>query len=223
MTQDKIKEILDTLNTLNEYLLSLPDDMLLNIDPRDNESVEKGLIFIKEFNDSLSQFTINSNRIETQIKKYFSINPEEEDVQRENIQDNKNFRIIKELDNSTAHTLDENFTYKRPFGFVLGNSAYKGLKTWKNLYLQVLKELKIKDSQRFAKLPDEEKFISRRGNPLFSRKKDGVRLAERFGSDFYLEMNLSANQIKSSIKDLLEYFGINYKEMKIYFREDRNG
>ena len=144
-------------------------------------------------------------------------------MQRENIQDNKNFRIIKELDNSTAHTLDENFTYKRPFGFVLGNSAYKGLKTWKNLYLQVLKELKIKDSQRFAKLPDEEKFISRRGNPLFSRKKDGVRLAERFGSDFYLEMNLSANQIKSSIKDLLEYFGINYKEMKIYFREDRNG
>ena len=35
MTANKIKEIIDMLNTLNEYLLSLPDDMLLNIDPRD--------------------------------------------------------------------------------------------------------------------------------------------------------------------------------------------
>ncbi|MEI6222966.1 MAG: hypothetical protein WCP97_09475 [bacterium] len=39
MTQhDKIKQILDTLNNLQENLLSLPDDMLLSIDPRDNDS-----------------------------------------------------------------------------------------------------------------------------------------------------------------------------------------
>jgi len=206
------------LNTLNEYLLSLPEDILLNIDPRDNKSIEKGFTFIKEFNDSVSQFTINSNRVETQIKKYFSINPEEEDVQRENIQDNKN--LIKELNNLPNHTLDENFTYKRPFGFVLGNLAYKGVKTWKNLYVLFLKELKNRDSQRFARLTDEEKFVSRRGNPLFSRKKEEVRVAEQLDSGFYLEVNLSANHIRNSIKDLLEYFGINYKEMKIYFRQD---
>ena len=104
MTQNKIKEILDMLNVLNEYFLSLPDDMLLNIDPRDNQSLENGLNFIKEFNDGLSQFVIDSNRIESLIKKYFSINPEEEDVQQESTEGNKNIRIKKELDNSAKIT-----------------------------------------------------------------------------------------------------------------------
>jgi len=43
MTQNQIKEIMDMLNTLQEDLLSLPDEMLLNIDPRDNESIENGM------------------------------------------------------------------------------------------------------------------------------------------------------------------------------------
>ncbi len=38
MIQNKIKEILDTLNNLQENLLFLPDDILLSIDPREHES-----------------------------------------------------------------------------------------------------------------------------------------------------------------------------------------
>ena len=68
MTQDKIKEILDMLNTLTEYLLSIPDDMLLVIDPRDNESLQD-MQFIMKFNDSLSEFTKSSSSIDAQIKK----------------------------------------------------------------------------------------------------------------------------------------------------------
>jgi len=54
MTQNKIKEILDTLNNLQENLLSLPDDMWDNIDPRDNESLKPGTQFIMEYNDNLN-------------------------------------------------------------------------------------------------------------------------------------------------------------------------
>ena len=95
MTQDKIKEILDMLNTLNEYFLSLPDDMFLDINPRDNNSLETGVNFIKEFNNSLLYFTTGSNEIEAQIKNYFSINIEE-DIQKENIDDGRSIRSIKE-------------------------------------------------------------------------------------------------------------------------------
>jgi hypothetical protein len=222
MNQNNMKKILDMLNILNEDFLSLPDEMLLDINPRDNESLDKGLNFIKEFNDNLSQFTTVSNKIESQIKKYFGINPEEEDLEKEVAKDNQSKRIIKELDESVPHTLDEIFKYKRPYGFVLLDSAYKGLKTWKNLYIQVLKELKNYEPQRFSKLPEEKRFISNRGNPLFSRKKDGLRVAERLDSDFYVEVNLSANSIKDSIIGLLSYFDINSKEMRIYLREDRD-
>ena len=104
MNQNNMKEILDMLNILNEDFLSLPDEMLLDINPRDNESLDKGLNFIKEFNDNLSQFTTVSNKIEFQIKKYFGINPEEEDLEKEVAKDNESKRIIKELDESVPHT-----------------------------------------------------------------------------------------------------------------------
>jgi len=57
MTEDKRKQILDMLDTLQEHLLTLPDDMLLNIDPRDNESLQSGLEFIKQYNENLNEFT----------------------------------------------------------------------------------------------------------------------------------------------------------------------
>jgi hypothetical protein len=222
MTQDKIKEILDMLNTLNEYFLSLPDDMLLNVDPRDNESLEKGFCFIKEFNDSLSEFIISSNKIELQIKNYFAINPEDDDLEKESVQDKKEKQIIKEFNDATLHTLDENFTYQRPYGFVLRGSAYKGLKTWKSFYMQVLRELKEYNSDQFFQLPEETQFVSKRGRPFFARSSDELRIAERLDTDFYIEVNLSANAIRNIIIDLLEHFAIDSKEMKIYLREDNS-
>ena len=172
------------LNTLNEYFLSLPDDMFLDINPRDNNSLETGVNFIKEFNNSLLYFTTGSNEIEAQIKNYFSINIEE-DIQKENIDDGRSIRSIKELDNSKSYSLDEDFTYKRPFGFVLQGSAYKGLKTWKGLYVSVLKELQAIDISRFSGLTEEEDFISSRGNHLFSSKPEGLRVSEKLATDFY--------------------------------------
>jgi hypothetical protein len=222
MTQIKIKEILDMLNTLNEYFLSLPDDMLLGIDPRDNESLERGFQFIRQFNDSLSDFTSSSAKIEAQIKKYFSINPEEDDVEKESSKENINKRIVKELDKTESHSLDENFTYKRPYGFVLADAAYKGIKTWKSLYMQALKELNAQNSELFLKLPEEERFISKRGNSLFSKDGSELRIPEELFSGFFVEINLSANHIRNNIKELLEHFEIKYKEFKIYLREDRD-
>jgi len=222
MRQGKINEILDRLNTLQEDLLSLPDDILLSIDPRDNESLENGTQFLKSFNESLSQFANSASGVEAQIKEHFGINPEEEDVERETIGRQKRERIVQELDKTARHSLDENFTYKRPFGFILENAAYKGIKTWKNLYLHVLKILKEKDPEKFNHLPNEERFISNRGNPLFARGKSKLRIEEKVGPEFYAEINLSANNIRDNIKALLAYFQIGPDNMQIFLREDRD-
>jgi len=222
MTQNKIKEMLDMLNTLNEYFLSLPDDMLLGIDPRDNESLDTNCRFIKQFNDSLSDFTNSSAKIESQIKKYFSINPEEDDVEKETIEGNGKKRIIRELDRTECYSLDANFTYKRPFGFVLYDTAYKGIKTWKSLYLQVLKELYAQFPEKFLLLPSEEIFISKRGNPLFSLNSTELRVFEELFSGFFVELNLPANNIIRNIKELLKYFDLSESEFKVYLREDRD-
>jgi len=222
MTQNKIKEILDTLNNLQENLLSLPDDMLLSIDPRDNESLDQGTQFIKAYNDSLSQFTESSARIAQMVKAHFGINPEEDDVVKESGNRLQRERLIAELDQTVSHTLNENFTYKRPYGFILGETAYKGLKTWKTLYLLVLAMLQTADPEKFATLPRTERFISSRGKPLLSANEHDLRLGEKLKSGLYVEVNLSANSLLKYTKDLLEHFGLDPKIMKIYLREDRD-
>lgn len=222
MTKEKIKAILDRIDTLQEQLLSLPDDMLLSIDPRDNESLEQGLNFIKAYNENLNQFTISSTKLAEQVKTYLGINPEEDELEQESNNRIKRDRIIKELDKTSPHMLDEDFTYKRPFGFILQDSAIKGLKTWKNMYLHVLNLLRVKDSNKFSGLPKDEKFISKRGNPLFSKTGKDLRVAEKLNEGFFVEVNLSANMIRNNIKELLSYFDIEPLSMKVYLREDRD-
>jgi hypothetical protein len=222
MTQSNIKQILDMLDTLQEQLLSLPDDMLLSIDPRDNESLVNGTAFIKTFNDNLSHFTESSRKIASQLKTYFDINPEEEELVQESVNQSRRDRIIKELDKSTPHQLTEDFTYKRPYGFVLAENAYKGLKTWKSLYIHVLSILDRYDNTRFRSLVKESKFISKRGNPLFAKNVEPLRVAEKYDDAFFIEVNLSANMIRNNIIDLLLHFNIKPEEMKIYLREDRD-
>ena len=223
MTQhDKIKQILDTLNNLQENLLSLPDDMLLSIDPRDNESLAQGTKFIMAYNDSLSQFTGSSAKIAQMIKAHFGINPEEDDVVKESSNRQQRERLIAELDKTEPHYLGENFTWKRPYGFILGETAYKGLKTWKTLYLLVLNMLQATDPAKFAAIPETERFISNRGKPLLSSNEDDLRLGEQLDSGLYAEINLSANALLKYIKELLEHFGLDPRRMKIYLREDRD-
>ncbi len=222
MTKDKIKEILDSLNTLQEQLLSMPDDMLLNIDPRDNESLEHGYQFITTFNNILEDFTGSSHKIADLIKQHFKVNPEVEDVETDKADRQSRERIIRELDTATPHTLVEDFTYKRPYGFILGDAAYKGLKTWRNLYVYVLRVLKNENQEKFYRLTSEEKFISNRGNPQFSTNEDDLWVGEKIEHGFYAEVNRSANYLRNNIKTLLEHFEIPPENMKIYLREDRD-
>lgn len=222
MNKEKIKMIYDSLIDIHEKLLALPDDIHLDIDPRDNESLENGMKFLRSYNNNLTDFTKATNKISENLRSYFKINPEGENVEGESSDSDRKKRIIQELDKNEPHTLDEDFIYKRPYGFILEGSAFKGLKTWKILYLKVLEVLTKNNSERFKKLPETEDFISKRGNPLFSRNEQDLRVAEKIEDYFFVEVNLSANQIRNNIKQLLEYFSLNPANMKIYLREDRD-
>jgi len=222
MNKEKIKIIYDSLVDVQEKLLSLPDDIHLDIDPRDNKSLENGMKFLRNYNNNLTDFTKAANKISVNLRNYFKINPEDENVEGESFNNDRRERIIQELDKTKPYTLDENFTYKRPYGFILESSAFKGIKTWKSLYLKVLEVLKKNNFEKFKRLPEIETFISKRGNPLFSKKEQDLRVAEKIENYFFVEVNLSANHIRNNIKQLLEYFSLNPANMKIYLREDRD-
>lgn len=223
MSENEIKRILDMMDETLEKLLALPDDMHLNIDPRDNTSLKEGYEFISAFNDDLDAYSKLTQNLKKRIEKHFTVNSETEEIEQSHDIKDKRQRIIAELDKTQPHELNENFTYKRPYGFVLGNNAQKGLKTWKSLYLEILSELSRVDSKKFNSLPKEPKFISKRGNPGFSIEESPLRVSEKpQGFNFFVEVNLSANNIRDNIISLLDHFNIPTNSLKIYLREDRD-
>lgn len=220
--KNRIKALVDSLNHVQEELLALPDEMLRSIDPRDNESLEDGMAFIKDYNNRLSTFSVCARVLSEQLKEYFEVDPESDEVECDAGQEESRVRIVKELDQTEPHSLEESFTHKRPFGFVLGERAFKGLKTWKSLYLNVLDHLHELEPVRFEELHEEKRFISKRGNPFFTKDATEVRVAHDVPGEQMAEINLSANRIARNIGELLDHFGMEQQAIKIYLREDRD-
>jgi len=107
----------------------------------------------------------------------------------------RNERIITELNREEPHTLDEDFTYKRPHGFILDGQATTGLTTWQRLYQLVCQQLFARDDQRFRSLIDHAEFISNRGHHTVTTDAGSLRKPLAVGGDLYMEANLSANSI----------------------------
>lgn len=220
----KIQQTLSQLAEVNEQLISLADDIWLDIDPRDNESIAAGAQFLQNYNQSTEQLSQAAAAIEQQLSQYFQQNSEslQPIIEQGSDDSQKNQRMIKELDRSKAYSLRDNFTFKRPYGFVLNGIAYTQITTWKAIYLKVLDILHSAEPNKFAALVTEQRFISSRGNPLFAHQKEKLRVAHALPAGFYTEVNMSANTIKDALIQVLEYFSIDESNMKIYLREDRD-
>ncbi|AUB83830.1 hypothetical protein [Candidatus Thiodictyon syntrophicum] len=131
-------------------------------------------------------------------------------------------RIIRDLDQRQAYGLTEDFTFKRPYGFQLGNEAQAEVNTWRRLYELLCLHLERHDPERFARLPDDPIFTTRRGNRSFARDPINLRSAMALPSGVYAEVNLSANHLRDQIKTLLDTFSIERQTLRIYLRQDRD-
>lgn len=219
----RIKNILSNLKSVEEDLLALSDDLWLEIDHNDNESIKQGVAFKSDFNQCNSEFTELANRLSRLIQNYTNTHLYAEEEKKNVVHTrSESERIIKELNNKEPHLLGEDFKYKRPFGFVLEDSAYKNMRTWSEIYIKIGTYLQTKDSAIFSSLENDPQHISNRNNKYFSRKQGDLRSAHKCGPSIYMEMNLSANQIRDSIVRLLKTYKIKESKLTIYLREDRD-
>lgn len=221
--KERIKNILSNLKNVQEDLLALSDDLWLEIDHNDNKSIENGVQFKSEFNESNKQFTEAANSLSELIQSHTNTPLYQQEERRVNQPaSSENDRIIKELNKKEPHSLTEDFKYKRPYGFVLKETPYKNKLTWSELYMQFCTHLRNTDQNIFSSLESNQDHISNRNNKYFSSQPSDLRSPQKCGSSMYVEMNLSANQIRDSIKRLLKTFNIKYTDLTIYLREDRD-
>jgi len=221
--KERIKKILSNLKNVQEDLLALSDDLWLEIDHNDNEAITNGVQFKSEFNENNKQFSDAANSLSKLIQNHTNTSLYQQIESKENqVSSVENERIIKELNNKEPHNLTEDFKYKRPYGFVLAGTPYKNKMTWSELYIQLCTHLLNTDHKIFNSLESNQEHVSNRNNKYFSSNPNELRSSQKCGASTYVEMNLSANQIRDSIKRLLKTYNIKHADLSIYLREDRD-
>ena len=201
MDKKEIESVFNFLTEIKSELKSLPN---LEINPHDIESLERGTEFLKTFNNDLNDFTKVADKIIRSLKNYFQLTP------------------VGEPPEGGPHTPYGVFSSTKPYGFTLEGMSYKGLNSWKSLYLKVFEVLKKVHIEKYERLPYEKQFISNRGRPLFSTDRNIFCRAGNVNNDFYTEVNLSANSLCKNIIHILKYFDIDPLTMKIYLRKSKN-
>lgn len=201
MKKEEIRNLYNSLIDIHQKLLSLPKDIISSIDPQDIEGLENAVQFLKIFNNNLEDFKKAAEKIIENLKEYLSPITEPEPP--------GTYVVL---------SLYDNFTFKKPSGFILEGFTYKGVYTWKSWYIKVLEVLKERNAEKFNNLPEEKLFTSRRGKSLYTRNKNELRVAERVNG-FYTEVNLSANDLRKIVIKLMKYFSINPDDMKVYVKK----
>ncbi len=105
----RTRQILEDLEAVRENLLALSDDIWLSIDHNDPEALEEGVQFKREYNEKIAAFDALASELSAMIQQYTSVNLEAEEQTGLGDQE-RNERIIQELNREEPHTIDEDFT-----------------------------------------------------------------------------------------------------------------
>ena len=218
---DRTRAILEDLEAVRENLLALSDEIWQSIDHNDPEGLEEGVRFKRSYNEKMVAFDTLASELSAMVQQFTSVRlGEHEEIGGED--ESENVRIIQALNREEPHSIDEDFTFKRPHGFILDGQATTGITTWRRVFELVCQQLQRRDPQRFAELPENPDFISNRGHPSFSQGTEALRTAWAIGDGLYAEVNLSANGIRDTIRRLLATFDIPKDRLQLFLREDRD-
>lgn len=221
MAMERVEMILRQLEEVREGMFSYADDVWRGIDHRDAAKLEAGVTFINALNERITDLGDLTDQLEQLIEQYTAAAPRSRPKVISSPQGGA-APHAQELAGATAHTLDENFTWKRPYGFTLRSLEVTDVATWRELYGALCGALAELDSETFRALPENDQFLSSHGHRDFSRTRKGLREAMAVGDGIYAEVHYSANSIRDNIKELLPLFGFQPADMHVYLRQDRN-
>ncbi len=217
----RTRQILEDLEAVRENLLALSDDIWHSIDHNDPQALDSGVEFKRAYNAKAAAFDQIACELSALVQQYTSVRLEEAE-QTGDDNGEQNARIVAELNREQPHSLDENFTYKRPHGFVLDGRGTTGVTTWQRLYELVCQQLYARNEDRFRGLESHPEFVSNRGHHTVTCNASTLRKPMAVCGDLYIEANLSANSIRDVIRRLLDAFELPMDSIQIFLRQDRD-
>jgi hypothetical protein len=218
---DRTRDILEDLEAVRENLLALSDDIWAGVDLLDLTAFDDGVRFMRSFIEKRTAFDQLATELSVLIQQYTQVSLEASEETGQEDRD-QNERIIRDLNREEPHTIDEDFTYRRPHGFILDGKATVGITTWQRLFELVCRQLHQRDPGRFVTLFESHEFISNQGHHIVTHDARSLRKALQIDTNLYIECNLSANGIRDMIRRLLAAFAIPSSRMELFLRQDRD-
>lgn len=217
--RQRAERILGSLANVNEDLLALLDDVGQGINVRDAAAWEASKAFIDAYHAALGRFQTASQEISEAIRTKVGIADHDMPGNRAGVTTKPNDPMFT---SRRAHYLGEDFTFTRPVGFTLGEQAFTGVTTWRELHITLCRYLAEQNPRRFAALPENPKFISQQGYPMYRHTPTSeLRKWAFIMPDVYMYVHLSADDTCKWISRLLADFSVPEASMKIYLKRER--
>jgi hypothetical protein len=195
----------------------------------DNISTELGLACSKRDFTRVKLFTKlgeEINQYEQKLEQIIGLLEIEDPI--ENIEDvehggkktvNSPDYSVYYVDTNIEHTLYENFTHKRPYGFQIGNQEKIKVKTWQEMLIKICEILITVDENKFVSFEHNPKMNGKK-RKYFSKNDKGMKKPKSIGDKIFIETNISANSIRNLVVKLLKEYGYKSSEFKVYLRAD---
>ncbi len=122
------------------------------------------------------------------------------------------------VDAEKKHSLDEDYEYKRPCGFMVNERRYKA-DNWQDVLVNLCSALAKEDNGLLSSFVEHPRFKGRKIR-YFSNVHMPKKNKKIPGTDVYVWVNMSANGIKDLIRKILIEFGIKPSTFYIYLRAD---
>lgn len=193
----RTRQILEDLEAVRENLLALSDDIWLSIEHNDPAALETGVEFKRAYNAKAAAFDVLASELSALVQQYTGARLEQTE-QTGGADREQNERIVAELNRDEPHGLEEDFTYKRPYGFILDGQGTTGVTTWQRLYELVCRQLCARDFDRFRGLCEHPDFVSSRGRHTVAVDASSLRKPLAVDEGLFVEANLSARAIARS-------------------------
>jgi hypothetical protein len=181
----------------------------------------EGVRFMRSFIEKRTAFDQLAAELSVLIQQYTQVSLEaSEETGQEDREQNE--RIIRDLNREEPHSIDDDFTYRRPHGFILDGNAPVGITTWQRLFELACRQLHQRDPGRFATPIENRGFISSQGHHIVTHESDSLRKALQIDTDLFIECNPSANGIRDMFRRLLVAFELPSSQLQLFLRQDRD-
>lgn len=125
------------------------------------------------------------------------------------------------VDNTIEHTLLENFTHIKPYGFMFLESGLIEAKNWKDLYIKACEIFLRLDEEVFLSFENKTDMNGQSRN-YFSKRKYKVDSPVKLLDKIYINAGLGANEFRDMLIKILKEYNYNVIDFKVYFRADYN-